>query len=76
MDFYLKGAPCLVKGLIICCYKPYESHLCLILLASGGIIHSSIGFGWLRPPYKWRASPIAPPSMLSILFVSSFIFVL
>jgi len=50
MDFYLKGAPCLVKGLIICCYKPYESHLCLILLASGGIIHSSIGFGWLRSP--------------------------
>jgi len=21
MNFYLKGAPCLVKGLIICCYK-------------------------------------------------------
>jgi len=72
MNFYLKGAPCLVKGLIICCYKTlcFNHHYReLSLLEVNSSLpylackwphhHSSLGFSWLRSPYEWRASSIA-----------------
>jgi len=76
MNSYLKGAPCLVKGLIIVllnyCVSTIVSRELSFLEVNSPLPylackwrhhHSSLRLGWLRsPPYEWRAS-----SMLHLL---------
>ena len=86
MNSYLKGAPCLVKGLIILllnyCVSTIKflwallprSELTLPYLAcKWRHHHSSLGLGWLRSPLWVACFFHASSSMLSIFYVSSFI---